>query len=161
MTGTRAQYAALILTLLLGAMLQAVPLPDAASAARPSFVVLALGWWAYTTDRMSLLLAAWISGLCLDALFNTALGAHALALVISVYLALRLRGLARVISMWQATLVLVPVWLAYSFILFWIDGVTLRATDPAARWLPVLTTALAWPLVVTAARLLRPVPPAH
>lgn len=151
----RALFLAYSITLLLALLLQLVRLPEALAAARPMWLALFLGYWALTEPRVSALTGAFLTGLCVDILFGAALGQHALALIIVVYLVTRLRHVFILFPLWQATLVLVPVWLLHAFVLFWIDGLTRHQADPWLRWLPVLSTALFWPLVYTLMELLR------
>jgi rod shape-determining protein MreD len=93
------------------------------------------------------LMGAWLTGLCLDATFGSVMGQHALALVIVSFIVLRLRQMLVVFPPWQAAGVLVPVWTVYVFLLFWVDGASEHAADPWARWLPVTTTTIVWPVL--------------
>lgn len=153
----RSQYLMLIPALILALVLQAVALPPLLSAMRPSWVALILGYWAYRSSGVGLLLPSAAAGLCLDVMFNTALGTHVVALTVVVYATLKLRGYLYLSPLWQTTLILAPIWLLYSFILFWADGATLHAASPLARWLPVISTTLLWPMMFLILQLLRPI----
>lgn len=155
-TSVRGQYLMLLLALLLALLLQAVALPPLLSAARPSWVALVLGYWAYRSTDVALLLPAIVAGLCLDVLFDAALGAHVIALTVVVYAVLKLRRFLLLSPLWQTALLLAPVWLLYSFLLFWVDGATQHLSSPLARWLPVATSTAMWPLMFLFAQLLRP-----
>jgi rod shape-determining protein MreD len=48
--------------------------------------------------------------------------------------------------LWQSTVALIPAWLLYALLMFWIDGVSQHRADPWLRWMPVLSTTLFWPL---------------
>ncbi len=135
-----------LFSLLLALLLQIVELPDALAALRPQWPLLVIGYWALYAPQMPSLLAAWLLGLCCDVLFNSALGQHALALVLSVFVISRLRGAYVQFPLWQAALALAPVWALYTFVVFWIDGLTHHSAEPALRWQPVLSTTLTWPL---------------
>jgi rod shape-determining protein MreD len=133
-------------SLALALLLQIVELPDSLALARPNWPLLVIGYWALYAPQMPSIVAAWFLGLCCDVLFNAALGQHALALVIAATLIARLRGIYILFPLWQAALALAPIWALYTFLMFWMDGLTHHAAEPALRWLPVLSTTLLWPI---------------
>lgn len=136
-------------SLILALILQLLPMPELIAPLRPAWPALVLGFWAYSAPRVSLLLCAWVTGLCMDVLFGAPLGQHALALAVSCFLLIKLSGLARVLRLWQVALALLPAWISYAFLLFWMDGTTGHGADPLERWLPVVTTAILWPLLAS------------
>lgn len=155
---TRNLYLGFIVSMLLALLLQLVPLPDWLGAARPLWPALFLAYWALREPRISTLFSGFITGLALDVLFGTVLGQHALGLVLVVYFVERLRGIFVLFPLWQATFALIPVWAAYCFLMFWIDGSTQHQANVWLRWLPVLSTTLFWPLVFSVMELLRQAP---
>lgn len=158
MSRDRLLYLGLILSLVLALLLQLVDLPEWLAGARPLWVALVLSYWALREPRISALTAAFVTGLALDVLFGTALGQHALGLVLVVYLVERLRNVFVLFPLPQATLALIPVWLLYCFLMFWIDGATRHEANIWLRWLPVVSTTLFWPLVFSVMELLRRAP---
>ncbi|HEY0975756.1 MAG TPA: rod shape-determining protein MreD [Solimonas sp.] len=155
---TRNLYLGFIVSMLLALLLQLVPLPDWLGAARPLWPALFLAYWALREPRISTLFSGFVTGLALDVLFGTVLGQHALGLVLVVYFVERLRGIFVLFPLWQATFALIPVWAAYCFLMFWIDGSTQHQANVWLRWLPVLSTTLFWPLVFSVMELLRQAP---
>jgi rod shape-determining protein MreD len=151
----RSQYAGFLFSLLIALMLQLVVLPDWLAAARPMWIPLLLAYWALRANRLSTLLAGFGVGLACDVAYGSVLGQHALGFVLVGYLVERLRAYFVLFPLWQATLALIPAWLAYTFLMFWIDGVTQHRGDPWLRWLPVVSTTLFWPLVYTLMELIR------
>ena len=151
----RALYLGFFLSLLAALVLQLIELPSLLAAARPMWLPLLLAYWALREPRVSALLPAFVFGLMLDVLFGTMLGQHALGLVIVVYFVARLRGIFVLFPLWQATLALIPAWFLFSFLMFWLDGITAHRADTWLRWLPVLSTSLFWPLVYTVMELVR------
>ena len=135
-----------LFSLLLALVLQVTALPDAVSPFRPLLLVMTLAYWAIYAPEMPALVAAWLLGLCCDVLYGAPLGQYALGLVTVAYVARRLSGTLLSFPLWQATLVLVPVWALYIFLMFWIDGLTHHPADPLRRWLPLISTSLLWPL---------------
>jgi rod shape-determining protein MreD len=151
----RALYAGFFGSLIVGLILQRIELPNLLAAARPMWVPLLIAYWALREPRLSTLLPAFVIGLCMDILFGSALGQHALALVIVVYFVERLRGIFVLFPLWQATVALIPAWLLYAFVMFWVDGIVRHQADTWLRWLPVVSTSLFWPLVYTLMELFR------
>ncbi len=135
------------LSLLIALFLQLVQLPESVAAIRPLWLPLVLAGWSLHEPRVPTLIAAFVFGIMLDVLFDSVLGQHALACVIVTYMAIKLRGLFVLVPLWQSTIALMPAWLAYGFVMFWIDGVAKHASDPWLRWLPVASSTLFWPLI--------------
>ena len=127
-------------------VLQLVALPEAVAAFRPQWVALTIAWWAFASSDRPVLPIAWIAGLALDVLFNSLLGEHALALVTVAFLVRRLRSTLILFSPLQISLALIPVWVVYAFLMFWIDGLSHHTAVPALRWLPVISSSLLWPI---------------
>lgn len=146
----QAGYAGFLLTLLAALALQIVVLPDSLAAGRPMWLALIVVYWALRAPNLPVLLAAWLLGLASDVHFNSVLGQHALGLVTLAFVIRRLRPVLVMFPLWQSTLALIPAWAAYAFVMFWIDGLTRHPGDPLLRWLPVLSTAVVWPLLSAA-----------
>ncbi|HEX4896640.1 MAG TPA: rod shape-determining protein MreD [Solimonas sp.] len=158
MTPSRGLYLGFLMSLLLAIVLQLLPLPEALGAARPLWVALMLAYWALREPRLSSLLPSFVCGLILDVQFGTVLGQHAVGLVLVVYFVERLRSIFILFPLWQATFALIPVWILYSVLMFWVDGVTRHQGNSWLRWLPVLSTTLFWPLLFSIMELLRQPP---
>lgn len=147
-----ARYLPLMLALTAALLLAIVPLPAPLADVRPAWVLLVLTVWAYRRDDIELLLPAFISGLLLDTLFSSALGAHALALTTCVALMLWLRPLLRSMALWQNLLPVAAVISSYTLLIHWTDLLSNHDASMSLRWWSALATFLLWPL---AALLLR------
>lgn len=156
MIPTRSLYLGFAGSLLLALVFSLLELPDLLAAARPMWVPLMLAYWALREPRLSTTIPAFIMGIALDVLFATPLGQHALGLIIVVYLIERLRSIFVLFPLWQATLVLSVIWALYSFLMFWVDGVTHHQASNWLRWLPVISTTLFWPLLYSIMELMHP-----
>lgn len=132
-------------SLALALVLMLVPLPAWAAMARPAFYPATVLFWALTQPRRFGVIAAWACGLLMDVVYTTPLGQHALALAVCAFAVFKLKDLLRDFPILQQSFVLLPLFLLYEFILFWIDGVNGRNVDPLWRWLPAFTTAAIWP----------------
>jgi len=145
--GGRAGVLLLVVSATLALLLQLLALPDWMRSSRPYWVPMVLSYFALTQPGGALLVISVLAGLGLDVAFGTALGQHALANVVVVYLIARLRTLFVLLDTWQVMFALAPLWALYVFVLFWLDGLTSRSADPTLRWMPIIATTLIWPLV--------------
>ena len=136
------------LALLVGLGLTAAPLPGVVSAFRPDWLALILIYQAVHAPHRFVLTSALVIGLLLDALYVTPLGQYALALVISVYLPLRLHQRLVLVPIWQSTLTAVFSTALYQFVLFWCNGATGNDLGAGAYLKPLIANALVWPPLV-------------
>lgn len=132
-------------SLLLAAALSVVVLPDWLALARPALVLMVVSYWALAPDRPMGLLGSWCIGLMLDVMNGTALGQHALALVLCVFILIKFSEFIRSYRIWQQALLFLPIFLIYEFTLFWMDNLTGRSAEPLWRWAPVVSSTLLWP----------------
>ncbi len=133
-----------------GLALAIVPLPGWLDAARPDLALLAVVYWILASPRIAGLWYAWLAGLFLDVLRGMVLGQHALAFLVIAFLTHRLQLRMRMFPIVQQAGVILGLLAVYHFILFWTDGLTGHGYTGWNRWLPVLTGALLWPLIVAA-----------
>lgn len=143
----QAPHLAFWVSLLIALLLELVAVPDLVSGVRPLWMPLVLAFWALREPRVPVLVAAFVCGVVLDVLFNSVLGQHALATVLIIYGIIKLREVFVLSALWQSTVTLIPVWVVYGFLMFWIDGVTKHNSDPWLRWSPIASTTLFWPVV--------------
>ena len=130
--------------------LSIMPLYDSIAPYRPDWVPLILIYWAIVRPQHFGLLTAFIVALALDILTGSVLGRHALAVLPIIYLALKLHLRLRVALAWQVAVSVLLMLVLYHFLLFWIDGVVQRAIPSITVWAPILTSAVAWPLMLAA-----------
>lgn len=147
MTATLRSSVLLMLgSLVVALVLTFLPLPAWAAIARPAlFPATVLFWVLHQPHRVGVLVA-WFAGLLLDAGYTTPLGQHALALALAAFIVFKMRDLLWTLPLIQQGVALLPALIAYAFTLFWIDGINGRQVDLWWRWLPVLSTAVVWPL---------------
>jgi rod shape-determining protein MreD len=133
--------------MLVGLILQMLALPPILAPWRPLWLPLLMAYAVMTDPHLPVMFIGFAFGLATDILLDAPPGEHALALVGLGYLLLRLRATLILMPMWQITLVLGPVWTAYEFALFWLDGLTHHPANSMLRWMPALATTVAWPLL--------------
>lgn len=143
------------ITVVIALALTIVPLPDWAEALRPLWVALAVFYWVIALPERFGVGLAWIVGLLLDALTGTLLGAHALALTLVAFVASRMHLKLRMYPVWQQSLTVGLSLCLYTFILFWIGGLSGEATRPLVRFVPVATSVLLWPWIYWLLRAVR------
>jgi rod shape-determining protein MreD len=149
------RYFVFVASLVAALLLQFVALPGGLAPWRPQWLTLTLAYWVLADPGLPLLMAALLLGLVCDVIWVAALGEHAVVLVLVTYLLLALRDNLLELPLWQASLVLTPIWAMTAFGLFWLDGLTHHQANGALRWTPVLSTAFSWPLLTMAADALR------
>ena len=133
-----------------GLTLAIVPLPGWLDAVRPDLALLAVIYWILTSPRIAGLGYAWLAGLFLDVLRGMVLGQYALAFLVVAFLTHRLQLRMRMFPIPQQAAVVMALLALYHFIVFWVDGLTGHGYTGWNRWLPVLSGALLWPLIVAA-----------
>jgi rod shape-determining protein MreD len=135
-------------SLVLAMALRILPLNPPWSLLNPDWLGLFLLYWILAfPDRLGFG-TAWVTGLFADVLTGRMLGQHALAYSVLAYLALR--GYKRLKfdplplqSAWVLLLLLVS-----QLLVLWTQNFRNANAVPWPYWLPALSGALAWPLVL-------------
>lgn len=143
---------AIFSSLFIAFILTIIKLPSWAEYLRPAWIPLILCYWVLVAPHQVGITTSWVSGLILDALNNTLLGEHALALVIIIYLIARLHRQIRVFPVWQQAFTIMLLLCLYQFTLFWIQGIIGHSTGGWLFWLPALTSAFFWPILASILR---------
>jgi len=138
------------LSVIVGLLLALISLPDWLKPLRPDFLLLFVIYWSLTGPRVAGLMFAWLCGLCIDILQGMVLGEHALAFALVSYLTHLWQLRLRIFPIWQQAAAVMVFLVIYHFSVFWIDGLIGHPVTSFSSWLPVLTGALAWPLLVAA-----------
>lgn len=137
----------LIVATLAGALvLTLLPIPPEISAARPAFYTMTVLFWTVNQPHRFGLIAAWCAGLAIDVLYATPLAEHGLAMAVAAYIVVKARELLWSVPVIQQSLLMLPVFAIYEFVLFWIDGVTGLDVNQWWRWLPVCSSTVLWPI---------------
>jgi rod shape-determining protein MreD len=136
-------------TAIIALMLSVLPLPQLLSIVWPQLLVLVIIYWSTMTPRAGGILVAFLAGLCLDVFHGTQLGQHSLALSLVAYLAIRLHLLTRAKPIFEQAVFVLIAMLVYELLLWAIDGWSGgKGTSDWTRWIPTVTSALTWPLIV-------------
>jgi len=135
------------LTILVALVLTLVPLPDWLHDFRPEWLALVLIYWTMALPHRVGIATAFCSGLILDVLRGAVLGQHALALVVIVYLTLKVYQQIRVYPMWQQALSITGMLLLYHVLILWVNGMMDVSSRGWSFWLPAFTSTVMWPWV--------------
>jgi rod shape-determining protein MreD len=135
-------------TVILALVITIVPLPETLNPARPDLLLLLVIYWSLSAPRIAGLLFAWLCGLAIDVLKGMVLGQHALAFLVVAAATHKFQLRMRIFPIWQQTFSVLLLLFVYQFVVFWIDGVIGAPVTTWMRWLPVLTGALLWPVLV-------------
>lgn len=142
-------------TIAIALTLSVVPLSAGIRPFWPHWAVLVVLYWCMALPSRIGIGIAWIVGLLLDVLYGSILGEHALAFALVAFLLLKTHTQVRVFPLLQQTLAVAALIISYEFIVFWIDGMVGLPSDPLVRWMPTVTSALVWPLILGLLRYLR------
>lgn len=137
-------------TMIVAIIFAVLPLPEPIDAARPDLLLLLVIYWALSAPRIAGLMFAWLCGLAIDVLKGIILGQHALAFLVVAYITHKNQLRIRVFPMSQQTATVFMLLAVYQFIVFWLDGIVGQPVTTWMRWLPVISGALVWPILVAA-----------
>ena len=135
------------LSILVALVLTLIPLPDWATSLRPEWLALVLLYWTMALPHRVGIGTAFGCGLLLDVLRGAVLGQHALALVLIIYLTLKVYQQIRVYPMWQQALSITGLLLLYQVMILWVNGIMDVPSRGWTFWLPTFTSTLMWPWI--------------
>jgi rod shape-determining protein MreD len=148
LSDARVGFLRIVLTVLLALIFAIVELPQAIEPARPKLLLLFVIYWSLSAPRLMGLTFAWLCGLAIDVLTSPILGQHALAFLFVAYLTHKFQLRMRIFPIWHQTLTVFMLLALYEFLIFWIDGIIGPAVTTWMRWLPVVSSAILWPVIV-------------
>lgn len=143
-------------SIVIGLLLQLVPLSSTIAHWRPQFVLLIVFYWLFRSPFLHGVTFAWLSGLLLDIFVGELLGRHAIVFALCAY-SIRLiqQRLHHFGVIHQAMLVLFMV-LVSQLLLHSITLIFRIGWEGSLSIAPAMTSAIIWPLLVLLAnRLLK------
>lgn len=150
MSNEREPRRAMLVSALVAVVLQVLPLPDWLASARPAFLLLVVIYWSLIAPRAGGLTLAFFAGVLLDVFKGAVLGQYAIATVLVGYIAIRQSNLIRNKPVFQQAVFVAVVSFLWELVLWAIGGWSGQSVAGFARWIPVLTNALVWPLAAFA-----------
>ena len=139
----------------LALLLSVAPMPTFMETGRPLWLALFLTAWTLALPPRVGMTTAWVLGLAADVLYGTLLGQNALILTFITFLVLSLHQRLRMFPMWQQSLVLLVVFGLAQLVQLWLNALTGNRPPTLLFILPALVSALLWPWVYTALRIIR------
>ena len=139
----------------LALLLSVAPMPAFMETGRPLWLALFLTAWTLALPHRVGMTTAWVLGLAADALYGTFLGPDALILPSIPFPVLSLHQRLRMFPMWQQSLVLLVVFGLAQLVQLWLNALTGNRPPTLLFILPALVSALLWPWVYTALRIIR------
>ena len=143
------------LSFALALLLSVAPMPAFMETGRPLWLALFLTAWTLALPHRVGMTTAWVLGLAADVLYGTLLGQNALILTFITFLVLSLHQRLRMFPMWQQSLVLLVVFGLAQLVQLWLNALTGNRPPTLLFILPALVSALLWPWVCTALRIIR------
>lgn len=137
---------AILLSFVVGMVLQIVPLPHVISVMRPQWVLVLLIFWTLYPQSSIGLIIAFILGLFMDLLTGSLLGQQALIYVFIVHLVRLLGPRLRMYPMHQQMGIVFVLALVSLAIQSWVLRLTGVLPLHWSYWLPALTSCLIWPI---------------
>jgi rod shape-determining protein MreD len=137
----------MLLSALVGLVLQVIPLPSLIAPVRPAFLILVVIYWSLMAPRAGGLTLAFISGLALDVFKGAVLGQYALTTSLVGYIAIRQHNLIRNKPPFEQMIFAGIVLFLWELLLLLIDGWAGQSVSGAMRWLHLPFSALSWFLV--------------
>ena len=139
----------------LALLLSVAPMPAFMETGRPLWLALFMTAWTLALPHRVGMTTAWVLGLAADVLYGTLLGQNALILTFITFLVLSLHQRLRMFPRWQQSLVLLVVFGLAQLVQLWLNALTGNRPPTLLFILPALVSALLWPWVYTALRIIR------
>jgi rod shape-determining protein MreD len=134
-------------TVLLALILQALPLPAWLEAVRPSFIGLAVIYWAIFAPHAGGLFAPWLAGIGYDVFKGEVLGQNALALALVAYVTMSLHQRLRNQTLVQQSLFVFAMLTLNEFVVWGIEGWSGHGAATPWRWIQPMIGGMLWPFV--------------
>ena len=138
---------AVAFTVLLALILQALPLPTWLEAVRPSFIGLAVVYWAIYAPHAGGIFAPWLAGIGYDVFKGEVLGQNALALALVAYIAMSLHQRLRNQTLVQQSLFVFAMLTLNEFVVWGIEGWSGHRMSTPWRWIQPMIGAMLWPFI--------------
>lgn len=135
----------ILVSLVIGVILQIIPMPSPIDLYRPDWLLLILIYWAMALPNRVSVGIAGLSGLILDILYGTALGVHSFALAIPIYLVSAHYQRLRNYSMVQQIVMILLLSSLFHVVVYWLQYLI---TGIEFNWIflrPALSTIIFWP----------------
>lgn len=139
------KHSVIFLSLLVGLVLQIIPMPPTIDIYRPDWLLLILIYWSMALPNRVGVGIAGGSGVILDLLYGTALGVHSFGLAIPIYLVSSNYQRLRNYSMVQQAFMILMLSIMYHVVVYWLQyWLTGIEFSRAFLW-PSVSSVVLWP----------------
>lgn len=145
----------IILSFALAMGLHILPWSSEISLYLPNWSLLALFYWCIATPQRVGVGVGWLLGLLMDVLMGTVLGQNALIYALAAYLSVQLYTRLRNFPLWQQSGIILLFLLLAQVLSLWISGLHGASPEKLDFWIPSLTGAAIWPVILYAFRFIR------
>lgn len=142
---TLKQSTIICISLLVGMVLEILPLPHWAVWYRPEWVFVILLFWMVSMPNRVGMVVAFIVGITVDLLTGTLLGQHALAYVIVAYFVAKFHLQLRNFPFWQQLGMMFILILLELALQYWVMGLVGLPPKNWGYWFSSLTSIVIWP----------------
>ncbi|WP_395339884.1 rod shape-determining protein MreD [Ningiella sp. W23] len=132
-------------SIMIGLVLQIIPMPAQADVYRPDWLLLILCYWAMALPNRVSVGIAGLTGVILDLLYGTALGVHSFALAIPIFIVATNYQRMRNQSILQLALTVGVLSFVYHLLIYWLQF-WLTSIEFRIEFLwPSISSVLIWP----------------
>ena len=121
----------------------------------PDWTQLFLIYWILAAPLSIGLLSSWMVGLVLDVVLGSTLGINALMYTIISYLVFKIHHIARYITVFQQSIVIIVILMIKFTLVLWIDSILNINNYNISLYWSCVTSALCWPIVFYSLRAIR------
>jgi rod shape-determining protein MreD len=137
----------IVLTFIIGLMLNLIPLGETAILIRPDFILLTIIYWIMHQPNRSGLTVAWIMGLLMDVADGVLFGQHALAYAVIGFVTLKFHRRILMFTPWQQAMHIFLLLLGALLIML-VTRLLYGSPFPGALYFaPAILGAAIWPMV--------------
>ena len=122
---------------------------------RPEWVLMTLIYWMISMPQRTGVMMAFVVGILMDVLLGSGIGHHSLSFLLISYIALKFYQRLRMFSVLQQAIVVSGLLFLHIMISFSVEYFVYSATWTGWNLMPLITSALIWPLVFLFLRSLR------
>lgn len=148
-------FGIILITLIVGLVLNLVPYFEWMKYARPDWVLLVLFYWCLAAPDRVGVGCGWAVGLVMDILNYSLLGQHAIGKAFVALVAVVTNRRIRLYELWQQCIIVFFIASIDIGLTLWAANITEDIEVRLVYWQSALTTALAWPVVYNVLRFLR------
>ncbi len=135
------------LTIIIAMGLKILPLPGAANAFNPDWVLLVLIFWSLAIPERIGVLNGWFIGLLIDVLTGRMLGQNALVYSVTCYFSIKFHKRIRQYPTPQQSIFIFVSLLFAQLLIFWIENMQGGNRFHWGFWLQTFIGALCWPVI--------------